>query len=130
MAIVFISPRQRQKMFFLAITAIFTVIMIFILLTVFFINPKNAQPDIVFNKPKVSINLGALDSNDIKNLEPFPEMEIEFFYEALTAERKKIQGYIFASSEAEAAQKLKDLNLVVISIKEVEAGRENPFEPY
>lgn len=104
--------------------------MIVISLSVFFAKPKEVQPGFSFNKPKVSINLDALNSNEIKNLEPFPEMEIEFAYEALTPERKKIEGSIWAVSKEEAIKLLQESKLSVSKIEEIGMGRDNPFESY
>lgn len=130
MAIVFISPKQRQKTFFLGITIVFLLVLIVISLSVFFAKPKEVKPEFAFNKPKVSININVLNSDEIKNLEPFPEMEIEFAYEAFTFERKKIEGSIWAVSKEEAIKALEGLKLSVSKIEEVGIGRDNPFEKY
>lgn len=130
MAIVFISPKQRQKTFFLGITVVFLIALIVISLVVFFAKPKDVQPEFVFNRPKVSINVNALNSDEIKSLEPFPEMEIEFAYEAFTVDRKRVVGSIWAISEIEAIKALEELKLFVSEIEEVGIGRDNPFQMY
>lgn len=130
MAIVFISPKQRQKTFFLVITTAALLVLIVVSFGVFFAKPKEVEPDFAFNKPKISINPSALDSEEIKNLDPFPELEIEFAYEALTADKKLVKGTIWAVSKKEAIKALEELNLFVSKIDEVGIGRDNPFQPY
>jgi hypothetical protein len=129
-AIVFISPKQRQKTFFLGITAASLLILIIVSLFVFFAKPKEVQPEFAFNRPKVSINVNALNSNEIKSLEPFPEIEIEFAYEALTIDRRRVAGSIWAISEKEAIKALEEMKLFVSKIEEVGIGRDNPFQMY
>ena len=82
MAVVFISPKQRQKMFFMGITVVFLLILIIISLGVFLAQPKTVSPVLVFNKPKVNIDMTIFDSDQFKNLEPFAEMEIQYSYNA------------------------------------------------
>ncbi len=130
MAIVFISPKQRQKTFFMGITIVVLLFVAIIALSVFFAKPKEIAPELIFNKPKVNINLKALDSEQFKELEPFSEMEVQFSYSAVTEKRKNVTGIISAVSEDAAAEILKSMDLTVIEIKEVEIGRENPFTPY
>ncbi len=130
MAIVFISPQHRQRVFFLGIIIAFLFVLIFISLSVLFANPKEVEQEFVFNRPKVSVNISVLDSAVVKNLEPFPEMKIEFFYEAFTSQRQKTTGSVWAVSREEAIKTLEGLNLSVSKLTEVEIGRDNPFAPY
>lgn len=130
MAIVFISPRQRQKVFFMGITAAVLLFLVIIALSVFFAKPKEIAPELVFNKPKVNIDFTALDSDRFKELEPFSEMEMQFSYSAVTKKGKNVTGIISAVSENAAAEILKGMDLTVIEVKEAKIGRENPFTPY
>lgn len=130
MAVVFISPKKRQQMFFIGITAIFLLILVFIAFLVFLSQPHPVAPELVFNKPKVNINFDVLDSEQFKNLLPYAEMETQFAYTATTKDGKSVEGLVSAVSVEEAKKNLEDIDLTVVEIKEVEIGRENPFSPY
>jgi len=130
MAIVFISPKQRQKTFFIGITAIVLLFLIVVALSVFLAKPKEIPPELVFNKPKVDINLTVLDSDQFKELEPFSEMEVQFSYSAVTEKGKNVTGIISAVSESAARKALEEMKLTIAEIKEIKIGRENPFVPY
>ena len=130
MAVVFISPKRRQKVFFMAITAVFSLLLIIIASIVFFSQPKPSESQLVFNKPKVNINFGIFDTEDFKNLKNFGEMDLQFTYTAATKDGKKTQGLITAVSLDEARKLLESMSLSIISIQEAEIGRENPFIPY
>lgn len=133
MAVVFISPRQRQKMFFIGITIILLVFLIFIFLTVFLSEPKeelSSPMSNVFDKSKVNINIAILDSDQFKELQPFPEMQVQYSYKAVTKNNRARTGFIFAASQDGAREIITNMGLTVTEIKEVEAGRDNPFIPY
>jgi len=130
MAVVFISPKQRQKMFFLGITVIFLLFLAFISLAVFFSKPKQSSTVLVFNKPKVSIDMTVFDLDQFKNLQPFTEMQIQFFYSAVTKEKASVTGYITAASMEDARKVLENMGMRILNLKETEIGRDNPFEPY
>jgi len=82
MAVVFISPKKRQRMFFAGITATFLVILAFISFLVFMAQPSPVSPEFVFNKPKFNINFNIFDSEEFKGLLPFNEMQRQFVYTA------------------------------------------------
>lgn len=130
MAIVFISPKQRQKTFLIGIIFGIFLFLIIISLSVFFAKPKEVPAELIFNRPKVNINFTALDSDQFKELEPFSEMEIQFSYSAVTKKGKEVTGIISAVSKDAVAEILKTMDLTMIEAKEVEVGRENPFIPY
>ncbi len=130
MAVVFISPKQKQKTFFLGITAVFILFLAGIALGVFLSQPNEGQSQLVFNKPKISINFKTLDSGQFKNLEPFTNMELQFAYSAKAEDGKSINGFISAVSAEEARKILESMNLSTIDIKEANIGRDNPFIPY
>lgn len=131
MAIVFVSPRQRQKMFLTAIIAVFLLIFVIIALSIFLSKPKEVQPtQLVFNKPKVNVDFKVLDSEQFKSLEPFIQMQNQYNYKATTKKGRQIEGKVFATSIEEAQNILTGLNLNVVSVEEIKAGRENPFTPY
>jgi hypothetical protein len=130
MAVVFISPKERQKVFFMGITIIFVLFLIFVSSMVFLSKAKEVSPELVFNKPKVAIDMSVFESDQFKNLQPFPEMEMQYSYKALTQKNEGRTGFINAASKEEATKKLVDMGLTVSEIKEVETGRDNPFIPY
>lgn len=131
MAIVFVSPRQRQKMFLMIITAVFLLIFVVIGLSIFLAKPKEVpQAQLVFNKPKVNVDFKVLDSEQFKALEPFVQMQNQYSYKATTKSGRVIEGKVFAISIDEAENILKGFNLNIVSVEEVKPGRENPFTPY
>ena len=130
MAVVFISPKQRQKTFLIGITNIFVLFLTFVTFGVLLSGPKQVQPTLVFNKPKISINTEVFDSEQFQELQPFSEMQIQFIYEAETKENKAVEGFVTAESIDDAKKILEATGLEIISIKEAEIGRENPFTPY
>lgn len=130
MAVVFISPKQKQKMFLLGITAIFLLFLIIVSVVVFLSEPQRVAPELVFNKPKVDVDIDIFDSEQFKNLQPFEEMKIQFEYTASTKNNKLVTGFVSAVSEEEATEILEARDLKVSDIKEAEIGRDNPFTPY
>lgn len=130
MAVVFISPKQRQKMFFLGITVLFLLFLLVIFFSIFLSKPKQSDIVLVFNKPKVDIDMKVFESDQFKNLQPFAEMEILFSYTAVSKQDKDVEGFISAVSLEDARKILEDMGLMVKILKESEIGRENPFAPY
>ena len=130
MAVVFISPKQKQKMFLMGIIGGFLVLLLVIALGVFLSKPEETDVQVAFNKPKVNINLELLDSTSFKNLEPFTEIDIQYSYRATTVKGVEVQGKISAISLEEAKKKIEDMELTPVEIKEVKVGRDNPFVPY
>jgi len=129
-AVVFISPKQRQKMFFMGITIMFLLFLAFISLVVLLSKPQPVSPTLVFNKPKINLDFSILDSEQFEKLESFTKLETQFAYEAVDDKGKITSGLISAVSLDEARKFLESMKLVVTSLKEVEIGRINPFTPY
>lgn len=130
MAVVFISPKSRQKMFFVWITAIAAIFVALVFLGVFLPQPNAGNYELVFNKPKVNINLEILDTEEFQGLEPFAKMEEQFSYTAKNSKDKQVQGFIMAESLQDAVKTLEGMGLSQILAKEAETGRDNPFSPY
>jgi len=130
MAVVFISPKQRQKTFFIGITAIFLLFLVIISLGIFTSGPKEVSSSLVFNKPKVDIDMKFFDSDQFKNLQTFTQMEKQYVYTFMDKNNAKQTGYISAVSEADAGTILKGMGINTSNIKEAETGRDNPFTPY
>lgn len=130
MAIVFISPKQRQKTIIFGIIGLVSLILIIIGLGVFLKKPKAIPSERVFKPPKIEINFEILESDQLKNLEDFEKLKKEFNYQGKTDEGKTQSGEILAVSQEEAIKSLKELGLFDIVVEEIEIGRENPFIPY
>ena len=67
MAVVFISPKQRQKMFFMGIAGTLVVFLTIVTLLVFLSKPKMVSTTQVFQKPEISIDFAVLDAEQVKN---------------------------------------------------------------
>jgi len=130
MAIVFISPKERQKMFFTGITVLVLLIMLIFSLVVLLARPNPVPQELVFNRPKTDINLQVLDSDQIKNLEPPIQQDLQFKYTATTDKGVKTSGVVTAVSEQEAREMLAGLEMTDIILEEAKIGRDNPFIPY
>ncbi len=130
MAVVFISPKQRQKMFFMGISGIALLFMGAVAIGVFFAPEKQVDQSVVFNEPKISVNTKIFDSDKFKNLVPFSDMEFQYSYTGVDANKKPFSGYISATSPDEAASKLTSQGYSNLNINQVQLGRDNPFAPY
>ncbi|HQK63592.1 MAG TPA: hypothetical protein PLF16_00405, partial [Candidatus Staskawiczbacteria bacterium] len=131
MAVVFISPKQRQRMFITGIASIFGLIVVIIAAIVFFSQPGAVAPELVFNKPKVTIDFSVLDSEQFGRLNEFKQMENRYTYEATVLEtNEKVTGFTTAASYDDAKKKVEEMGYRVDKLEEVDVGRTNPFEPY
>lgn len=130
MAVVFISPKQKQKMFFWGITAVFLLFIVSVSFLVFLSEPKQPTQTVAYNKSKVNVDMSVFDTDQFKKLQPIAEMKIQYSYKATTKDNKPKNGSISAGSEEEARTILEKKGLTVSEIKEVNPGRKNPFVPY
>jgi len=130
MAVVFISPKQRQRTFFMGITITLLLFLAVISFTVILSGPKEISQVLVFNKPKINIDMSIFSSDQFRNLQPFPEMQTQFSYKAIGKDKKVKSGFISAVSITQARADLESKGLTVTELKEVEIGRDNPFVPY
>lgn len=130
MAVVFISPKEKQKLFFVGITVLLILFLASVFLGIFVLEPKEESLGLVFNRPKVNINMEIFDSDIFKNLKSFSQMEIQYQYKAKDQQGAIIEGFIVASSLSNAMRILEGAGLSGLSVKELEVGRENPFAPY
>jgi hypothetical protein len=96
---------------------------------VFLAKPKQVPQGLVFNRPKVNVDLNVLDSDVVRNLEPWSEIKTQFDYRAMRG-GQIVEGRVGATSMDEARKILSDLGLSVSFLEESQIGRENPFEPY
>jgi predicted tellurium resistance membrane protein TerC len=130
MAVVFISPKQRQKAFFLGITIILLLFLVAMSFGVFLSKPSEVSTVMVFNRPKVDIDMNIFDSAEFQEIQPFPVMKPQFSYTATTKDNKSQEGFISADSIEQAKKQLEDMGLRIIQIKPVEPGRTDPFVRY
>ena len=130
MAIVFISPKKRQKTLFFSLIGAVLLVLIIIALRIFLIKPKAIPLERVFKPPKIEINYDILKSARVKNLEIFEGIEKEFNYQGTTETGEIQSGKIKAISEEKALEILEELGLSKIILTELEIGRENPFRIY
>jgi len=130
MAIVFVSPKQRQKMFFLGITVLFLLLLFIIGVIVFFSKPKQTSEEQIFIKPEIKIDFNVLDLEQVRGSLIMGRVQIEFAYLATTDQGEKESGSVFASSAEEAKRILEDSGLISVEVTEILRGRDNPFSPY
>jgi hypothetical protein len=130
MAIVFISPKKRQKAFFIAISAILVLFFILFSISIIPSEPKKVSPKIILNKTNIEINTSIFNQDKFKKLQPFSDMKKQFSYRANTKNKKLEEGVISAESADEVREVVEGFGWSVLSIKEIEVGREDPFSSY
>ncbi|MCX6718705.1 MAG: hypothetical protein NTY81_03860 [Candidatus Staskawiczbacteria bacterium] len=114
----------------MGITIVFLLFLTIVSLGVFLSEPKEVSSSLVFNKPKVNVDMGIFDSEQFKNLQTFSPMQTQYTYTASTSDRQIETGFISAVSKEEAQKILQDMGLTVSKLEEVQIGRDNPFIPY
>ena len=129
MAVVFISPKKKQKIFFTSVGFVFIVIFSLIMGWIFLLKPS-AQVSVEFNKPKVTINFKVLDQDQFKNLETFSSIQPQFSYTARDKSKKEVTGFVSADKKEDAMKILQDRGFSDISLVEILSGRDNPYIPY
>lgn len=117
-------------MFFTGIIVLFSLFLLVISLLVFLAKPKPVAEQLVFNRPKIDINLQVLESEQVKNLKPVMQMDLQFKYTAISDKGANISGIITAVSKEEAQKILLGMKLSIASLEEAKLGRENPFTPF
>lgn len=130
MAVVFISPKQRQKMFFVGITVLFLLTILIVSLGVFVFEPKGETSSFKINKPKINIDMGVFETEQFHKLKNFTLMENRYSYVVTTKDGKQKEGFITALTIDDAKADLESQGYTVNEIKEAEIGRDNPFTPY
>lgn len=132
MAIVFISPKRKQKIFLWVIIAASIVVVALVLALVFlpdFFN-KDAPVNVPMLMPTLSINSDILDSNNVKNLEVIGSLPLSFLYVVQDKDGKRSGGTISASSRDDAQAILEGKGYTVVSLQEAGLGRTNPYLLY
>ncbi len=134
MAIVFISPQQKQKTIIKIIVGLLALLLVAGSLVIFipkFINaPAKAKIKVSFAKPDVIINLDIINSEKVKNLNLFSNLETEFVYVVKNQQGNLITGNIVALTPFDAQKLLEESGFKVVSLKEINIGRSEPFTSY
>ncbi len=135
MAIVFISPQEKQRVFFRGV-AIFAVLLLFIISLLIFLpgfvnKTSNTSTGVSSSNPNITINLSIMDSDKIKNLEPFnEEIGSVFIYTVQDKNGRKTTGNISAATKEQAQSLLEQSGFKVLSLEEMSVGRNDPFISY
>ena len=133
MAILFVSPKKRQRAFLRAMIVILIGSVFVVALLIFPPTTKNSSGDSLAQQPGGSglqIDFAVVDSDQVKNLRPFDAIGLEFSYVAKNKNGKQVAGTISASNEADAKKLLEGMGLAIVSLKQTYMGRNNPFIPY
>lgn len=131
MAVVFISPKKKQKSFLMAAAVTVGILVGIVMLWAFlFSGPSKNDVVVTFNKPKITVNFSSLDNPAFETLENFEKIPLQFLYNALNSRGQTVQGVVSANSEPEARAIVEGLGLKVGQIRLVFSGRDNPFIPY
>ncbi len=134
MAIIFVSPKRKQRMFFLGMAMLLVlfliIISLIILLPEFLNKTQNIPTEVSSNMPNVTINLNTIDSDVVKNLDIFSNLETEFTYVIQNQSGQQATGNIIAISKDSIQKIFEKRGIKVISLKEANIGRDNPFVSY
>jgi len=77
MAVVFASPKQRVKIFFLGTLLIFLLFLVAIYAVVFFSKFATTSLPVVDIKPKINIDMSIFNSEKFKKLQAFAKFDAE-----------------------------------------------------
>ncbi len=134
MAIIFVSPRKTQRIIFVLAVILFVLILLAIAFVAVLPELRNqlsvAPAAGQFKMPDVNINFDVVDSDQVKNLEPFTNIQTEYNYVAIDASGNQSLGTISATSAEEAKNLLMANGLQVSSLQEIGVGRTDPFVSY
>jgi len=130
MAVVFVSSKQKIKVFLVGIIVLLLLFLAGVSLFVFLSKPKEISPEMVFYKPPVNVNIKIFDSDEFKNLQSFSNIGTLYSYIAINRNRKIETGFVVADSLEQATTNLESRGLTISEIKEIEPGRDNPFRSY
>ncbi len=100
------------------------------LLPEFLNKSKNTALQVPLNNSRALLNLDIVDSDKVKNLEPFTQLEVEFAYVVTDKNGQQITGNISAASKDDARTLLEASGFKASSLKEMNLGNSDPFIPY
>lgn len=129
MAIVFTSPKKKQRflLWIIIIFIIFVLFAVFLIAFPFELGMKNTE---VFMVPDVKINFDVFNSNQVNSLETFEGPKTDFDYTAVNKNGSRVLGKVSALTESDARNILGKTGLTVIELKPVTTQRSEPFTPY
>lgn len=131
MAIVFVSPRKRKRIFFWIISISLIVLLAIVAFIAFPPEFRNTFVDVPTTtytvKPKININFDLLDSDQVKGLLEFSEIPVQFNYTATDINKQEVSGSITSFSKEDAISVLKQQGLEVTNIEQAGIGRNEPF---
>jgi predicted tellurium resistance membrane protein TerC len=130
MAVVFISPKQKQKVFFTGITLALLLFLAIAYVGIFLSKPKTTSSAPAISSSGIVVDTSIFSSSQFKQLVPFTDLEMQYSYKATTKGNQVETGFISAISENQARDTLTSEGLTVVTITEAQVGRDNPFEPY
>src|SRR3989344_2371181 len=130
MAIVFVSSKGKKTIFFLGTTLVAILFLAGVFWLVFLrspgVPPQDASLNIplnaAYNQSNLAINLGIIDSDKVRSLEPFTVIEAVFTYTVEDKEKKQTSGNITAPTKDIAQKNLEAAGFTVVSIEEMNIG--------
>ena len=134
MAIIFTSPKNKQRALLwviIIISAVFlTAIFLLVLLPEFLRNSQDIATETLKGQSDATISLNIGNQDKVNMLEPFVELEISFAYVVQDKDGKQIAGSISAADKAIAIKLLEESGFKILSLKEMNLGNDNPFISY
>lgn len=131
MAIVFVSPAKKQKVLFWIIGFVLVAVLVAGSVIALLPEIKNqltiVEVPALPPGPDISLNFAVVDSNEVKNLESFAALQIEFDYSAIDQSGSMVAGKIVAPSKENATTLLEEMGLKEVKLREIDAGRIDPF---
>ncbi len=131
MAIVFVSPKEKQKVFLAGIIALVVLVMAVVAAIIILPSLINSNQNSPVGKtpvaPALVINLSVIDSAQVSSLQPFTTVQTEFTYVVKDKKGKQINGNISATSQQEAQSLLEASGFSVVSVSLTQAGNSEPF---
>ena len=131
MAIILVPEKKARGTFTWVVYAALPLVLAAISLFVFLPYFQNTFPMVSdqgnTQEPDIAIHFSALNSDQIRNLEPFDSNLIQFNYLAKDKNGKQVSGHVLADSNIDAKKILEAQQLQIISIEEAVVGRGDPF---
>lgn len=130
MAIVFVSPKQRQKIFLISIVAGLVIFLLLVTLAVFLARPRAVSKIELYQTPNITIDFSVFDQEQLKSSDILGKIPLEFTYVAKTKLGFQTKGTVIAPTEEEALKMLAEKEISDITLSGPLVGRENPFVSY
>ncbi len=134
MAIVFISPKARERFFLrmvlLSVVLVLATVSLVLFITFVLDGNQNSAVNQVGSQPNIAINMNIVNSDQVKNLNPFYDLQTEFSYVVADKNGKQTQGNISAATKEDAQALLQQSGYTIISLDEATVGRSDPFVSY